>query len=128
MAGRPAKTFTAAEIRNVERWARAQAKDTTMARALGVDLKTFRAHFSATTKQKRADGKLRVLVAQYTGAINPAGTHSGDRIWWGKQHLDQTDREKVELNKNVKIEPPVIVLAPQPGREARDEAPTEPAD
>lgn len=125
MAGRPSKTFTKAEIAKVELWAKAQAKDTTMARALGVDLKTFRAHFSATTKQKRVQGKLAVLEGQFRCATNRAAAYSTDRIWWGKQHLDQTDREKVELNQNVKIDPPVIHVPPAPAEESGDATPAE---
>lgn len=127
MAGRPPRTFTAAEIRKVEIWAKAQAKDSTMARALGVDLKTFRAHFSATTKQKRVEGKLAVLEAQFRCATNRAASHSTDRIWWGKQFLDQTDRQKSEVLGDIKIDAPVIQLTLVPRKEAGDAPPAESA-
>jgi len=127
MAGRKPRRFTKAQIAKIDRWAKAQAKDGTIADALGVDRKVFKRQFTARCRQKRAEGKCEVLEAQYAAASNKAAAQNGSRVWWGKQHLEQTDREKIDLATNVKIDPPVIHLtAPPPAEEPDDAAPTEP--
>lgn len=123
MAGRPCKTFSKAIIAKIDRYARAQARDGTIADALGISRNVFKAHFRTRCRQKRAEGKLRVLEAQYLCALKRASGHSGDRVWWGKQHLDQKDRQKSEIQQNVKIDAPVITFESR--QEATDAPPAE---
>ena len=98
------KEYSAEQVALIDEMAEAQCKDTTIAEALGVDINTFKTEFSRRCKEKRAEGKTRVLRAQYRAAVGADGTPT-DRIWWGKQHLDQRDaKQEVEHTGNVIVE------------------------
>jgi len=92
--------------------AMAQCKDTTIAVALGVDVDAFKREFKARTEQKRAEGKSEVLTAQYRGALKTGKGAVTERIWWGKQHLGQTDRQDVTSGDQV-IVPAVVIVRPE---------------
>lgn len=62
---------------------------------MGINTETFREQFRERTEQKRAQGKLKVLEAQATGALARGKGAVTERIWYGKQHLEQTDRQDV---------------------------------
>jgi len=94
-AGRPPRVFTETQKRKIDRMALAQARDTTIALAMGVDVHTFKEHFLLRCQEKRAEGKLRVLNAQFRAASSSKGS-TVDRIWWGKQHLEQTDKQQLD--------------------------------
>jgi len=89
------KTWTSDQIKEIDEKARAQCKDTTIASALGVDVETFRREFRVRTEQKRAEGKCKVLLSQYDAATGSDGSAT-DRIWFGKQHLGQKDKQEVD--------------------------------
>ena len=105
------KEYSAEQVALIDEMAEAQCKDTTIAEALGVDINTFKAEFSRRCKEKRAEGKTRVLRAQYRAAVGADGTPT-DRIWWGKQHLAQTDRQDVTSDGEA-IVPTVIIHGPK---------------
>jgi len=88
----------------------AQAKDYTIAEAMGVDVMTFKEHFLKRCKQKRAEGKLRVLNAQFRAASSPKGS-TVDRIWWGKQNLGQTDKQEMTADMKMAMNVQVVSYA-----------------
>lgn len=89
-------TWTKAQLKQIDDMAEAQCKDTTIAERLEVDVKTFKAEFSQRTRQKRAEGKAKVMQAQYRGALSTRKGAATERIWWGKQHLEQRDKQDVD--------------------------------
>jgi len=96
-AGRPPKEFTVKQLRQIDRLAFRQCKDTTIAEALGIDAETFRAHFQARTRQKRAQGKLLLHCTQW----QMARKNTGMAIWLGKQYLEQS--EKADLSGDLTV-------------------------
>ena len=95
-AGRPPKEFTEEQIRRIDELAEAQCKDFTIAEELGVEIDTFKRHFANRTQEKRAIGKNRVMLAQYQGCLVNGTGGMSERVWWGKQHLKQTDKQAIE--------------------------------
>jgi len=95
-AGRPPKEFTEEQIKEIDDLAEAQCKDTTIAEALGIAIDTFRRHFASRTEHQRAIGKNRVMVAQYHGCLVNGTGGMSERVWWGKQHLKQSDKQAIE--------------------------------
>lgn len=79
-----------------------QARDYTIAEAMGLEIMTFRKHFSKRCSQKRAEGKLIMHATQFRMARKQPVM----AIWLGKQHLEQAD--KGELAGDVKIEVRVV--------------------
>jgi len=86
-------TCTPAQLRKIDSMAMAQCKDTTIAESMGFSVDTFKAEFTKRTRSKRAAGKTKVLLAQYNAAVK-TGT-AVDRIWFGKQHLEQRDKADI---------------------------------
>ena len=83
--------YSKSQLEQIDRMAEAQCKDTTIAVALGVDVDSFVREFAERTRRKRAEGKTTVMQSQFQQAqTTPVGA-----IWWGKQHLGQTDRQDV---------------------------------
>ena len=103
--------YSEAQLRRIDDLARAQCKDTTIAEALGVDVKTFQGQFSKRTTQKRAEGKALVMEAQYRGALGTGKGAVTERIWWGKQHLDQKDRHDM-TNGDQAVVPAIVIVKP----------------
>jgi len=85
------KAYTPEQLAQIDAMALAQCKDSTIAAALGVDREAFRREFTQRTRQKRAQGKAEIMEAQ----LKRARTNAVGAIWWGKQHLGQTDRADV---------------------------------
>jgi len=108
--GRPPRVFTEAQKRKIDKMALAQCKDTTIARVLDIPLETFRERFRERTEKKRAEGKSKVLQAQYRAASSPKGS-TVDRIWWGKQHLDQSDKQEMTADMKVAMNVQVVSYA-----------------
>jgi hypothetical protein len=106
------KTWTKAQLAEIDRLAEAQCKDTTIAERMGTDLDTFRREFVKRTRRKRAEGKAQLYLAQHAKAL------AGDTvmlIWCGKQHLEQTDRQDLQHGVQVQLLPPVVtILSPKP--------------
>ena len=100
---RTPKTFTKATLAEIDRMAEAQCKDTTIAERLGVNVDTFRAEFQQRTRQKRAEGKAKVLLAQYQGCLRQGKGAMTERIWWGKQHLEQSDKQQIEQREPFRL-------------------------
>lgn len=88
---RPKIQFTDQTIKKIEQLALAQAKDYTIAEGLGIAIMTFKRHFGKKCKQKRAEGKLKLLQTQ----AKMAETVPTMAIWLGKQHLEQTDKQDI---------------------------------
>jgi hypothetical protein len=99
-------TWTPEQLKYIDDMAEAQCKDTTIAESLGCDVKTFQDQFSKRTREKRAQGKLKMLDAQYHKAVVDHDTTM--LIWTGKQHLEQSDRQDIKHSGEVTISPPLI--------------------
>jgi len=94
-------------LNSIEEMALHQCRDTTIAECLGIDVKTFKRHYAKKCVQKRAEGKIIKLEQQFNNQ-NPTML-----IWWGKQHLGQTDKQQVEVGTM----PPIIIKhQPEPGK------------
>lgn len=100
---RTPKTFTKATLAEIDRMAEAQCKDTTIAERLAVNVDTFRAEFQQRTRQKRAEGKAKVMLAQYQGSLMCGRGAVTERIWWGKQHLEQSDKQEHEHTGTINV-------------------------
>ena len=87
--------YSKTQLQRIDEMARAQAKDSTIACAMGIGLETFRREFRERTEQKRAEGKLELLQAQRTSAI--VAKIPVMQIWAGKQHLGQSDKKEVAV-------------------------------
>lgn len=84
--------YSRAQLSIIDEMALHQARDTTIAEVLGVDVKTFKNDMADRTRRMRAEGKRQILGAQYDMAQeNPTMA-----IWWGKQNLEQRDKQEVE--------------------------------
>lgn len=99
-AGRPKKTFTPEQIKQIEDYALIQARNYTIAEALGIEIKLFERHFAKRCAQKRAEGKMAIYKAQDAQKNTPVMA-----IWLGKQHLEQKDVQKIDISSL-----PAIVL------------------
>ena len=102
------ETVSEAQLKEIDEMARAQCKDTLIAEALGFDVKTFKAQFSKRCRQKRAQGKGEIMRRQFAGCKGSGKGAATERIWFGKQHLEQTDRQDVKLSGEVQLLPPLI--------------------
>lgn len=89
MAGRKKLKFSEEIIKQIEEAALHQARDYTISESLGIDDKTFKAHFSEKCRQKRAEGKIIKLKQQFNDK-SPTML-----VWWGKQHLEQSDKQQL---------------------------------
>jgi len=99
-------TYTPEQLAYIDLMAQAQAKDTLIAESMGVDRDTFKREFTQRTRTKRAEGKANVLEAQYKAAAGSGGPV--DRIWFGKQHLEQSDKQDLKHSGAVTLLPPEI--------------------
>lgn len=99
------KTWTKAQLAEIDRLAEAQCKDTTIAERMGTDLDTFRREFVKRTRRKRAEGKAQLYLAQHAKALGGDVTML---IWTGKQHLEQTDKQDHNVTGEVRLLPPQI--------------------
>ena len=99
-------TYTPEQLAYIDLMAQAQAKDTLIAESMGVDRDTFKREFAQRCRTKRAIGKGRVLDAQYKAAAGSGGPV--DRIWFGKQHLEQSDKQDHKHSGTVNLLPPEI--------------------
>ena len=95
-------TYTPEQFAYIDLMAQAQAKDTLIAESMGVDRDTFKREFTQRTRTKRAEGKANVLEAQYKAAAGSGGPV--DRIWFGKQHLEQSDKTDLKHSGDISIE------------------------
>lgn len=107
------ETYSKALIRKIDQMAEAQCKDTTIAESLGLDVDTFRTEFSSKTHKKRQQGKVKLLQAQFKGALSKSRQAYKERIWLGKQHLDQHDRQEIEHTGSV--EHRIVLFGSNPG-------------
>lgn len=88
-------TYTKRQLKTIDEMALHQARDHTIAEVLGVDPDTFRKDMGDRTRKRRAEGKAKALKAQFVAATTVVGTPT-DRVWFGKQHLEQKDKQEVE--------------------------------
>jgi len=89
--GRPPNEYTTKQLRRIEKMAMMQARDYTIAEAMGLEIMTFRKHFSKRCSQKRAEGKLILHTTQFKMARKQPVM----AIWLGKQHLEQADKADI---------------------------------
>lgn len=113
--GRPRKCFSREQLKQIDEYAEAQCKDTTIAEALGIDPMTFKRHFEARTCQKRALGKVTVMRKQFEGCQQNGPGGVTERIWWGKQHLEQKDRQDVTSNDGAIVVPVINYIGRRSG-------------
>jgi hypothetical protein len=95
--GRPPASLTEAQWKTVERMARAMCTQKEIAEYLGIARHTLmgvglKERFESIFRMKQAATRLDVREHQLEQALGkgPVGM-----IWWGKQHLGQTDRQVV---------------------------------
>ena len=89
MAGRPKREFTSEQIELIDKHALHNCKDNQIATLLGIPSNTFKQHFGQRCIQKRAEGQAFKLEQQYNDKTPTM------LIWWGKQHLEQTDKSQL---------------------------------
>lgn len=89
--GRPPNIYTNDQLEFIDKMALVQARDYTIAEAMGMEAKEFSRHFAKRTRQKRAEGKLAIHENQYEMAKKQPVM----AIWLGKQHLEQSDKAQV---------------------------------
>ena len=99
-------TYTPEQLIYIDLMAMAQCKDTTIAESMGIEVGVFKREFVQRTRTKRAEGKRNVLIAQYKAAAGSGGPV--DRIWWGKQHLEQSDKQDLKHSGALVLLPPEI--------------------
>ena len=99
-------TYTPEQLAYIDLMAQAQCKDTTIAESMGIEVGVFKREFVQRTRTKRAEGKRNVLIAQYKAAAGSGGPV--DRIWWGKQHLEQSDKQDLKHSGALVLLPPEI--------------------
>lgn len=105
----PAK-WTKEQLQQIDEMAEAQCRDTTIAERLGVNVDTFRAEFQQRTRRKRAEGKAKVMMAQYQGCLTRGKGAVTERIWWGKQHLEQSDKQEIEHGGSITLNDAAVAL------------------
>lgn len=91
MAGRPKRTWTEAQISQIDDLASINCKDYTIAECLDVPLNSLKRHFGKRMIQKRAQG--RVKLRQYQEGM--AKTSPAMAIFLGKNELNQTDKQDI---------------------------------
>jgi len=103
-------------LRKIDKYARAQAKDTMIAEILGFDDETFKKEFSKRCRKQRALGKGEILFEQekQVKAGNPTML-----IWGGKQHLGQTDKAHVEHSGSVTLNDAAVALRIAKGKDGQ---------
>lgn len=89
MSGRPKKEFTDEQIEQIDKYALINCKDNQIATLLSIPSNTFKQHFGERCKQKRAEGQAIKLQQQFNDKTPTM------LIWWGKQHLEQTDKSQL---------------------------------
>jgi len=109
-AGRPPLQFTQAQIRKIDELAEAQCKDFMIAEVVGIDPDTFKRHFAERCQRKRALGKSRVLQAQFSGSLKSGKGAVTERIWFGKQHLEQSDQANVNIKAQITLNDAAVAL------------------
>ncbi len=87
--GRPKREFTVEQIELIDEHALHNCKDNQIATLIGISSNTFKQHFGERCKQKRAEGQAVKMKQQYDDKTPTM------LIWWGKQHLEQTDRQEL---------------------------------
>jgi len=110
------EVFTPEQLQQIDDMAEAQCKDTMIADVLGTNYDTFVNQFRARTHQKREAGKRRILEAQYKGAQGRGKGAVTERIWFGKQHLEQSDKQDVAVSGNVSLNDAGLALGITRGR------------
>ena len=109
---RSPETVTEDMLRQIDELAMAQAKDTLIAETLGFDVTTFKNEFSKRCRQKRAQGKGLILRKQFEGCQSQDKGAVTERIWFGKQHLEQTDKHEVEGSMTLRV-PGLTIIQPE---------------
>ncbi len=88
-AGRKKNKYTDEQIEQIDKYALINCKDNQIATLLSIPSETFKRHFGERCKQKRAEGQAFKLEQQYNDKTPTM------LIWWGKQHLEQSDRREL---------------------------------
>ena len=99
--GRPPNTYTDEQIAQIDEHSYNQARDYTIAEAMGIEIETFRQHFKKRCAQNRARGKLDMHNRQRELMLSEGKTACAMAIWLGKQHLEQ--KEKAELSGDLTV-------------------------
>ncbi len=89
----PKSEYTPELLAKIDEMAYWQAKDTTIAGAVGIEYETFKRDFAARTYKQRMEGRLAILKAQHERAV--VDKSDTMLIWTGKQHLEQKDKQEV---------------------------------
>ena len=122
-AGRPPKQFTDEQIAFIDEQSYNQARDYTIAEAMGIEIVTFKTYFSKRCRQNRAKGKLEIHKRQRELMLSNGKTAAVLAIWMGKQHLEQSDRADV-TSKGEGLAAPVVLVMPPKGTSKAEAAET----
>lgn len=95
--GRPQAKFTDEQREQIDEHALHNCKDNQIAVLMGIDQNTFKTHFGKRCIQKRAEGQAEKLKQQYNDKTPTM------LIWWGKQHLEQKDRQELTGKDGVSV-------------------------
>ena len=87
--GRPKRQFTDEQIELIDKHALHNCKDNQIATLMNIPSETFKRHFGVRCIQKRAEGQAFKLEQQYDDKTPTM------LIWWGKQYLEQSDRQEL---------------------------------
>jgi len=88
-AGRKKREFAEEQIEQIDEYALINCKDNQIATLLGIPSETFKRHFGERCRQKRAEGQAAKMQQQYDDKTPTM------LIWWGKQHLEQSDKSQL---------------------------------
>jgi len=99
--GRPPVEFTDEQIAEIDQHSLNQARNYTIAEALGIEIRVFERHFAKRCSQNRAKGKLEMHKRQRELMLSEGKTACAMAIWLGKQHLEQ--KEKAELSGDLTV-------------------------
>ena len=98
--GRPPIEFTDEQVEEITELARQGCQTRTIASITGIQHDTLKRHFATLLKKQRALHKQDIRKAQLNLLHEGNATMA---IWLGKQQLDQTDKQVVEQNTNLKL-------------------------
>ena len=99
-AGRPPYKFTKKQMDKIAEMAFDQCHTHTIAQVIGVSDETITENLSKFLKSKRAEGRAALHHKQVQAALEGENTML---VWLGKNALDQTDRQQIDTNQNIKL-------------------------
>ena len=100
MAGRPKRKITDEQIKQIGEYALNGCKTTTIATLMDIPKDTLKRHFAPLMTKKRCERKNNIRIKQNECMEDKVPSML---IFLGKNDLDQTDRQDINLGGNVVI-------------------------